>query len=84
MGGALTVRILEQGNRVFQNLKEFVLQPQSEIWKVRQYLCESGYLIVDEDMVLEDGKFYPMMKVICGQAPEYQARRANQSPGRGL
>lgn len=71
MGGALTVRILEQGEQIFRALKEFVLQPQSEIWKVREYLCEAGYLIVDEDMIFEDGKFYPMMKVINGQAPVY-------------
>ena len=71
MGGALTVRILEDGEAIFRALKEFVLQPQSEIWKVREYLCMHGYCIVDEDMVLEDGKFYPMMKVINGQALAY-------------
>lgn len=77
MGGALTVKILEQGECVFRSLKEFVLQPQSEIWKVRRYLCENGYVITDEDMVLEDGKFYPMMRVINGQAPAYNKIELN-------
>lgn len=71
MGGALTVKILEEGKEVFKQLKEFVLQPQSEIYKVRNYLVHNGYQIIAEDMVLEDGKFYPMMKVINGQAAEY-------------
>lgn len=71
MGGALTVQILEQGYDVFKSLREFVLQPQSEIWKVRKYLCENQYHIVDEDMVFEDGKYYPMMKVVCGDAAAY-------------
>ncbi len=71
MGGALTIRILEAGEPVIRALKEFVLQPQSEIWKVREFLCKEGYCIIDEDMVLEDGKFYPMMKVINGRAPAY-------------
>lgn len=71
MGGALTIKILEEGKSIFQNLKEFVLQPQSELSKVRQYLCENGYMVVAEDMVLEDGKFYPMMKVTSGESPEY-------------
>ena len=66
MGGALTIQILEEGKEIFRNLKEFVLQPQSELEKVRQYLCENGYCVVAEDMVLEDGKFYPMMKVVNG------------------
>ena len=71
MGGALTVQILEQGREVFESLQEFVLQPQSEIWKVRKYLGENGYRIIDEDIVFEDGKYYPMMKVVCGQATAY-------------
>lgn len=71
MGGALTVRILKNGDSVFRSVKEFILQPQSELWKVRKYLCEHKYRIIAEDMVVEDGKFYPMMKVINGQASAY-------------
>lgn len=71
MGGALTIRIMEEGKVIFKSLKEFVLQPQSELLKVRQYLTEHGYVIVDEDMVLEDGKFYPMMKVKNGTSKSY-------------
>lgn len=71
MGGALVVKILQEGNRIFKGLREFVLQPQSELWKVRRYLCENGYCVTAEDMVLEDGKFYPMMRVINGETSEY-------------
>lgn len=71
MGGALAVKIMEDGQAVFKNLKEFVLQPQSEIAKVRQYLFENEYCVVEEDMVLEDGKFYPMMKVKNGTSETY-------------
>ena len=73
MGGALTIRIMDEGKELFQSLSEFVLQPQSELWKVRKYLCENGYCITAEDMVIDDGKYYPMMKVIKGQAPAYDA-----------
>ncbi len=72
MGGALTVKILTEGEAVFRNLKEFVLQPQSEIRKVREYLISNGYRIAAEDMVFEDGKFYPMMRVEQGVSDEYQ------------
>lgn len=71
MGGALIIKILEEGKEIFCNLKEFVLQPQSELMKTRQYLCEHGYCIIAEDMVLEDGKFYPMMKVVNGKTANY-------------
>lgn len=73
MGGALTIKILEEGKPIFKNLTEFVLQPQSELHKVREYLIEQGYCVVAEDMVQEDGKFYPMMKVINGASDAYHA-----------
>ena len=71
MGGGLAIKIMDEGKKVFRNLKEFVLQPQSELSKVRAYLYEEGYLVVKEDMVEEDGKFYPMMKVTNGQDEKY-------------
>ena len=78
MGGALTIKILEEGRAIFEKLKEFILQPQSELSKVRKYLYENGYQIIAEDMVLEDGKFYPMMKVVFAnkevQAVDKQCR----------
>ena len=63
MGGGLVMHILKDGEKVSQSAKELILQPQSEIERVREFLREEGYAILAEDMVLEDGKFYPMMKV---------------------
>ena len=71
MGGALAIKIMEEGKEIFKSLKEFVLQPQSELEKVRQYLCENEYRIIAEDMVLEDGKYYPMMKIVNGTVENY-------------
>ena len=42
--------------------RELILQPQSEIWLVRGWLDRNGWEIVREDMVCEDGKYYPMMR----------------------
>ena len=64
MGGLLTIRILEAGLKVLQSVSECILQPQSDIRKVREYLRLHHYKIVDEDMICEDGKYYPMMRVI--------------------
>ena len=64
MGGDLVIRILQNGSAVCRAAKELILQPQSELKRVRKFLREHSYKIVDEDMVLEDGKYYPMMKVI--------------------
>ncbi len=67
MGGALTVRILGQRPNLFREARELVLQPQSEIASVRRYLENNGWRITDEQMILEDGKYYQMMKCEPGQ-----------------
>lgn len=64
MGGALMIRILQEGKKVADTLKECILQPQSEINKVRAFLLREGFLFIKENMVKDDGKYYPMMKVI--------------------
>ena len=64
MGGELIIKILTKGEIVCRSAKELVLQPQSDLSKVRKYLRLHNYKIVDEDMVFEDEKYYPMMKVV--------------------
>ena len=59
MGGALMQRILAQGQATAQEAARLVLQPQSEVMAFRQFLFAGGYKITAEDMVLEDGKYYP-------------------------
>jgi tRNA (adenine22-N1)-methyltransferase len=63
MGGKLIISILEEGKGIVLDMKQLILQPQSEIDEVRHYLRSNGFNTVKEDMVLEDGKYYPMMRV---------------------
>ena len=44
-----------------------ILQPQSDIPHFRRFDRKIGWQITEEEMVLEDGKFYTMMKVIHGE-----------------
>ncbi len=62
MGGPLMARILEEGRDKLGGCRELILQPQSEIRLVRAWLDRNGWQIVCEDMVCEDGKYYPMMR----------------------
>lgn len=66
MGGPLMKKILLEGEEVLEGFSELILQPQSEIGEFRRFLSGWGYKIVQEDMILEDGKFYPMMKAVPG------------------
>ena len=62
MGGRLTIRIMEEGFTRLGRFEELVLQPQSELFLVRAFLRQQGIQIVDEQMVIDDGKFYTVIK----------------------
>ena len=70
MGGGLVMKILSQGTHALTGSEELILQPQSEIAQVRAYLRTHGFRILEEEMILEDGKYYPMMKVSQQKAAE--------------
>ena len=67
MGGNLIMKILVEGKDVLASVRELILQPQSEITEVRKFLQANGYVIVTENMVCEDDKYYPMLKVMHGE-----------------
>lgn len=71
MGGGLVRKIIKEGEKQVKSFKELILQPQSEIELVRKFLVECGYRIVEENMIVEDDKFYPMMKAIKGEVLPY-------------
>jgi len=67
MGGDLMCRILEEGLEVLGTVQELVLQPQSEIYKVRMWLTEHGWKIESEDIVFDEEKYYPMFRAVHGE-----------------
>ncbi len=63
MGGPLMEKILTEGREQARSFRELILQPQSEIPHFREFLMEEGYLLLDENIIYEEGKYYFMMKV---------------------
>ena len=64
MGGELINAILSRGKIHTDNGIHLILQPQSEQWKVREYLYSIGYEIVAENMLIEDDKYYVIIKAV--------------------
>jgi len=62
MGGKLIAKILESGRNKISEDDELILSPQSEIQLFRKYLLLNEYKIVKEDMLIDDGKFYVIIK----------------------
>lgn len=73
MGGNLMKRILTEGREKARSAKELILQPQSELPEFRRFLWQEGYTCQEEDMVQEDGKYYPMMRVVPGTREQQPA-----------
>lgn len=70
MGGNLTIDILTCGEAVVRTLDQLILEPQSELAAVRAFLRENDYLIEAEDLVLESGKYYPILRVLPKRASD--------------
>lgn len=76
MGGPLMERILSEGRHALPGFQELILQPQSDIPHFRCFVMQNGYQIIQEEMILEDGKFYPIMKAVPyeGERPAVWSR----------
>lgn len=61
MGGELEIRILDQGRHMWDSVSHWLLSPHSELEQVRRYLEANGFVILDEAMVKEEGKFYTVI-----------------------
>lgn len=66
MGGLLTIRIITSHMSVAKSAKELILSPHSDVNLVRRFLADNNFCICDEQMVLEDEKFYFIMRVTVG------------------
>ncbi len=67
MGGPLMAEIIRTSEDVCASARELILEPQSEPGMLRHFLEDSGYLIISEDMVCEENKFYPVIKCLHGR-----------------
>lgn len=69
MGGDLTCKILQEGGDKLHKVKELILQPQSDLHKVRKLVERLGFVIVKEKMLIDDEKYYVVIKAVnrcCG------------------
>ncbi len=79
MGGALTERILTEGAGKYEGVRELILSPQSEIFLVRIWLRKNGWQIERETMLVQDGKYYTVIRAVPGEDGE--ARRVEDQYG---
>jgi tRNA (adenine22-N1)-methyltransferase len=68
MGGNLIRDIIEADIEVFKELHSCVLQPVQNPEVLREYIYKQGYTIIDEELCVEEDKFYEIIKVKFGSS----------------
>lgn len=70
MGGKLMTEILEEGRHILYDLERIILSPNIAWEKLRKDVINLGFKITDEDLVLEDDRFYPIIVIEKGEAED--------------
>lgn len=68
MGGGTIAHILEESPEVIVTVKRLIIQPMVHPQRVRNWLAENKFEIVDEDLVEDDGKIYEIIVAEPGNA----------------
>ncbi|MFL0251165.1 tRNA (adenine(22)-N(1))-methyltransferase [Clostridium neuense] len=63
MGGNLISDIIHENLEVFKSLKYAVLQPVQNPEVLRKYLYNEGFNIFDEELCIDENKYYEIIKV---------------------
>lgn len=71
MGGMLIIDILKEDLGTVKDVGLLILQPQLDIQEVRRYLHQIEFMIIDETMVYEDGKYYTIIVSKPGKETTY-------------
>lgn len=74
MGGNLIRKILEADLDAARAAGQIILGPQSDLPMLRAWLLDRGFVTLAEDLVEEDGKWYPLARI------SYQGEGRRQVP----
>jgi tRNA (adenine22-N1)-methyltransferase len=80
MGGMLMTRILGEAPETAGSARHLVLSPHRDEYELRTYLWNQGFVIEDETMVREDGKYYPVIRTRKAGEGELSEREAREQP----
>ena len=85
MGGGLVMHILESGRAICEQAHRAGFASRSaELPKVRRFLMENGYVTEREEMVMEEGKCLPMMRVHFDASAVSSCRQLYRRAGTGM
>lgn len=77
MGGFNIVEILKAHPQKLKNVKTIIVDAHNAVPELRKQVCKMGYVIADEDIVSDAGKYYEIIKFVAGECaylddPDYE------------
>lgn len=63
MGGNLIRDIIEEKLNIFKEAEFIILQPVQNPEVLREYIYTKGYKIIDEELCIDEDKFYEIIKI---------------------
>ena len=67
MGGTNIIDILKAHPLKLRNVRTIIVDAHNAIPEMRKAICKMGYVIADEDIVLDAGKYYEIIKFVAGE-----------------
>lgn len=67
MGGNLIRDILEERLDLFREFSYVILQPVQNPEVLREYIYKKGYDIIDEELCIDENKYYEIIKIRYGE-----------------
>ncbi len=67
MGGKLVCSIIDAGLKTARAADTLIIQPMTNDYEVRKFLCEKGFTIIKETLAKEERKLYNIMVVRNGK-----------------
>lgn len=80
MGGGLICEILNNSPQITASLQRLVLVPNVGAHLVRHWAGENGWQITAEELIEEDGHFYPIIRLEKGEMAELSAAEEFAGP----
>lgn len=69
MGGHLITEIIRPVHKRFTSSSKLILQPNNAVDRVRNFLIHNGFVILEEDIQLENNKYYEILYAKRGRVP---------------
>lgn len=80
LGGGTIRDILSSAPDVTRRLRRIILQPMTDADVLRRWLAENGWLITEEDLILEDGRIFEIIAAEPGNPRELSPAEQSFGP----